>query len=793
MKYTLNQPTVLKMIQLSITFLLLFMGYFYSMFGIDCSFLFYAALLYTVAYGFYVLFVSRKKLFREYRTEILIGIAAAVSVLANMEFFDFNHGPVGLAELFLFLGGTMLYTGKEDMGSIKKLIHLFFRLIIAMTFFMTFLSVAAGVYSFHTDGWFPWLGSEKLGNWHHEFTHLVFGGYYRNGNQLGLNAFVSAALSIYFLGREKHRWFDITNIFFQLIGIVVSGCRSIYLAVIVFALYLAFHQGSKKIRRIIFTLVCAGILFLAGVTIYKMSFYHKGAGSSNILNALTGNRYAMWQESFRLFQIKPWTGIGVNNTLSAARAYLGKKAVISYYGYTNSHNFIMNILAMTGILGFLSFLAYGKKIVYSLRKADPVLKTFVLSILFADLFDIFVVFTDHIGSFLVPLIVGYAYRQYLAKDKPVYFISNVVEEELYREIYTKEDKPGQQAQKFNRLIGEGFAQNGQEIYCLSSVLASPSIVDYTIRKFKNQGMYKYHLSLNIPLLKNLWHLVSTCLYLLFRRPGYVLVDVLSIDDGIGSILASKIMGTPAVGIITDLPEHFSGNALYAKLFYRFVSWCDGYVFLTEYMDEKLNPKHKPWIVMEGLCDSKTKETEITERTNAIVFAGEIDEPNGVMTLVNAFNAWDCTDYDLCYYGSGEAMPLLQKAAEGNPRIHLMGLVLNRELMPVMERASLLVNPRPVHQDFVKYSFPNKLMEYMNTGTYTASSHLACIPEEYFRYIGDLGEGSSEDILAFFRRFETMKKEEILSCGKEAQKFVQSAKNNKIQAERIMNMMKEFYA
>ena len=36
-------------------------------------------------------------------------------------------------------------------------------------------------------------------------------------------------------------------------------------------------------------------------------------------------------------------------------------------------------------------------------------------------------------------------------------------------------------------------------------------------------------------------------------------------------------------------------------------------------------------------------------------------------------------------------------------------------------------------------------------------------------------------------------ENVLSCGKEAQKFVQSAKNNKIQAERIMNMMKEFYA
>jgi hypothetical protein len=84
------------------------------------------------------------------------------------------------------------------------------------------------------------------------------------------------------------------------------------------------------------------------------------------------------------------------------------------------------------------------------------------------------------------------------------------------------------------------------------------------------------------------------------------------------------------------------------------------------------------------------------------------------------------------------------------------------------------------------------MEYMNTGTYHASSHLACIPDEYFEYIGDMGDGSTEDILKFLKEFEHMTPEYLNEQGRRAQEFVLKHKNNAVQAARIAELLDGMY-
>ncbi len=81
---------------------------------------------------------------------------------------------------------------------------------------------------------------------------------------------------------------------------------------------------------------------------------------------------------------------------------------------------------------------------------------------------------------------------------------------------------------------------------------------------------------------------------------------------------------------------------------------------------------------------------------------------------------------------------------------------------------------------------------MNTGTYHASSHLVCIPEEYFCYIGDMGDGSVEDILRFFRAFEAMPAAAQEEMAEKAQQFVLKNKNNKVQAARIAALLDGMY-
>ena len=784
----MNTSTKLKILQLLLVWIIPVSGYVSDFLGIDLQFLFYITLLYTLFYACYVLVKRKGSFFRRYRTEVYLAVILLLGQLVNRDLFSINRGVSGLLDLFIFLGGCIMYAGDEDTEEVGRSLRRMFAGTAAVTFVITFVSLLVGTYCRFTGLPFLSLSGEQLEIWIRDYSHFVFGGYYRNSNQMGLNAFVSLCLSLYLLEKKQMpKVFLWLNIAVQLIGIVFSGCRSVFLGLIVFALIFALGASSRKLRRYagLITLVFGGLGVAA--TVYKMTMFSQGFGAGDVLNALTGNRSILWKECVDLFRLRPSFGVGLNNIHPAAEL-LDYSTLIRYRTYTNAHNNIINIISMTGITGIIGFAALAKKLIYSSRKLDRILRCFIIGILFADLFDIFVLFTDKISTWAVAALLGYAYAQYKHADK-VYLISNLVAVDQYRKIYTKAEKPGQQAQKFNRLIAEGFRDQGYDITCLSSVLASPAIVDYKVKKLPADGMYRYHLSMAVPGVKNLYHLFSAFFGVLVHRPGCYLIDVLSIDDGIGTLLACRLAGIPSIGVITDLPEHFTDSRFYARLFYGIVKLCDAYVFLTEYMDAKLNPKHKPYIVMEGLCDIREEPQRHAQRTGDIIFAGELDEANGTLTLADGYLGWEEPQGDLLFYGSGEALPALAERAQKQPKIRIMGTVLNAELMPILQNASLLMNPRPIHQDFVKYSFPSKLMEYMNTGTFTASSRLACIPEEYFEVIGDLGEGSAQDILKFLHVYEKMTPEEKEEKGRQAREFVRTYKNNHVQTARIMELMK----
>ena len=797
MKMSEKTLTYAKIIQMFSVTLAIMTGFVVNLFDFDSSPLFY---LYFFICAFYVLAVlidqGIGKFLRRNRTLVLVMVMLAVTIAVNPQFFTI-YSIVRLMEVFMYMFASMVYTGCEDLDLVKKGITGIFRLITAVTFFMTagsfILSIfgssfaAAGMKSFFS------IDMEKILKWNADMKQMTLGGLYMNGNQLGLNAYCSGMLSIYLLKEDgRQKLFQRLNLFVQIIGVIFCGCRSIMIALGVTAVLFAMQSGRKNIRKLTGVMLVVLAAGIAVMTVHKMQYIrHGGEGLSYLLDRLTGNRFDIWKEAFFLFRTHPVFGVGLGNINKAARKLI-TKSLIKYHRYNNAHNIFLNILACTGIFGSACFLMLGRDMKHGLKRVSRILGIFCAGILAADCFDIFLIFTDKFPTLLVPVIAGFGIALQAKEEKPFYFFSNLVEEDIYRTLYTKKERPGQQAQKFNRLIAEGFELNGRKVTACTAVLASDAIVDYKFRRFRNHGMYRYSLSFNIPLIKNIWNILSAFFYILFAEYGACVIDVLSIDNAIGALLAAKLRGMPTAGIVTDLPEHFSGDGLYAKIVYRIMDWCGSYVFLTPFMNEKLNPKGKPWIVMEGLCDVKVTPAKCRQRDHSIIFAGEIDEQNGVINLVQAYKLWGNTDYDLYFYGSGEAMEKLEKEADGNEHIHIMGVVLNRELLKIMDKASLLVNPRPIHQDFVRYSFPSKVMEYMNTGTYHASSRLICIPDEYFLYIGDMGEGSVEDILAFFREFEKMPEEEKEEKGRQAQQFVLTNKNNKTQAARIASLLDGMY-
>lgn len=59
------------------------------------------------------------------------------------------------------------------------------------------------------------------------------------------------------------------------------------------------------------------------------------------------------------------------------------------------------------------------------------------------------------------------------------FISNLISEELFKKLYTLPIKPGQQVQKFNKLIVKGLLANGVNVKCFSSPPVSKQIIKNT--------------------------------------------------------------------------------------------------------------------------------------------------------------------------------------------------------------------------------------------------------------------------------------------------------------------------
>ncbi|MFG1779345.1 glycosyltransferase family 4 protein [Micromonospora sp. NPDC049048] len=162
--------------------------------------------------------------------------------------------------------------------------------------------------------------------------------------------------------------------------------------------------------------------------------------------------------------------------------------------------------------------------------------------------------------------------------------------------------------------------------------------------------------------------------------------------------------------------------------------CSGAVTLTDALGEDFAPD-LPRLVMEGIFNPADPAVAATGRptatgTREVVYAGGLSRAYGVDRLVEAFRALPGTDLRLRVYGRGELDGWLRDQAAADPRVAPPELLPREALLPRLARAAVLVNPRPVDQDFVRWSFPSKLIEYLSAGVPVVTTALPGIPDEY---------------------------------------------------------------
>ena len=256
-------------------------------------------------------------------------------------------------------------------------------------------------------------------------------------------------------------------------------------------------------------------------------------------------------------------------------------------------------------------------------------------------------------------------------------------------------------------------------------------------------------------------------------------------------------------IIADIPEFATAREVTGlkKLYHSYqVKKCaslyglvDRFVLLTEQMAEKLAIT-SPHIVVEGIAT--TDETAVNEKTaqalkndRYVLYSGTLNYKFGIGTLLEAFEKTEDENLKLVICGFGEAEELIKEKQKTDGRIVYLGRVDRAEVLALQRNATVLVNPRQNNEDFTKYSFPSKNLEYLSSGVPLVAYKLDGIPDEYDEYICYPADNSAEALSQEIIKVCSLTDEERNALGKKAKDFVFENKNKVKQAQRIIEFIK----
>lgn len=358
-------------------------------------------------------------------------------------------------------------------------------------------------------------------------------------------------------------------------------------------------------------------------------------------------------------------------------------------------------------------------------------------------------------------------------------------------------------QKYHGLLIKGLAKNGVKVQCFSGLPINRAVTSKILIHEKDEtegnAHFHYYTTLNLPIFRQLMIFFAAffnCLFARKEKDTYAICDCLNIANAYGFLLACKARRIPIITIVTDLPDMMSSNKIRRAINNNLFGSMDGFVFLTEQMNRRLNEKNKPYVVLEGHVDSEAPDLDNAAKfeeengKKVIVYAGSIRKLYGIQNLTEGFLQANIPNSELWIYGDGDYREELTEIAKNNSSIKYMGVCSNQEVVQNELKATLLVNPRPIAPEYTKYSFPSKNMEYMVSGTPLLTTKLPGMPEEYYPYVYLLKDETPKGISEILQKILAVPAIERNERAQQAKTFVLKNKSNVVQANKIIRFLKE---
>lgn len=372
-----------------------------------------------------------------------------------------------------------------------------------------------------------------------------------------------------------------------------------------------------------------------------------------------------------------------------------------------------------------------------------------------------------------------------------------------------------QTHKFAWSIVRGLSLAGNEV----SLISSHPVSNYPVNKrlwfsgaaFEENGVNGIALTfINFLFLKHISRFFSCCtrgLKELIRfKPEMLLIHGVHSPFLIFGVLLHFFSRIKVVVILTDPPGVIlPSDGLIVRILKRFdialvrlaLSSVDGVVALTHSLADDFAPG-APNLLLEGIIDQDVEklarqQLRLVDAPNsnvnlALMYAGGMNKAYGVDRLVEAVKLIELPNITLDLFGRGDLDDWIIQQSKFDERIRFHGFVSQSDLLRNIISATVLVNPRPIDQEFVHYSFPSKLLEYMAVGVPVVTTKLPGIPCQYSEYLFFFENDDVASINSHIFELFICSAEILRSKARCAQEFVLNSRTESAQGQRLSHFL-----
>lgn len=395
----------------------------------------------------------------------------------------------------------------------------------------------------------------------------------------------------------------------------------------------------------------------------------------------------------------------------------------------------------------------------------------------------------------------------------ILYFGTVCNSDTYNEIINRSRvKPSVASLVFENALMNGFAENDAdiEVFSFPSIPAYPKSKTLFIKGIKNTldcgTKSSWIPAINISGIKQITQRLSSShmlrKWLKKNRNEEKAVLIYSIYQPIAKSIVTECrkFDVPCFAIVPDLPRDMYANArispfkkfltsFYTNAVRKIQGNFDGYIYLAEQMKEIINPV-APYIVVEGIASYFDIKNYSKSDYPSVMYAGALNEKLGIKNLVEAFMKIKDENIRLWLFGSGDCESFIISSAKKDSRIKFFGFKNRNEILEFEQKAHLLLNIRNPEEEYTKFSFPSKTIEYMLSCTPLLTSKLSGIPNEYFDYCFTIDNMSPDAICDKITEILSLSQEELQSIGVKARNFIIENKSEKVQSKKILNFIEE---